>query len=183
MSRRACIGGRSRRRWLCDSVALCCSQVWLVIYPAKQEYRIYSVALPIFNTENENTFQPTRSFLRWRRMPWPNSFSWLPWIFSFWYGKWGGPTKKTTFCKNSVAVEIFLERPQDWSFYRTRVRSLAMLVSDSLTDWLTHSCLVSLIDVTLACEDLNSKLGEVVTFADVDTEDQLVTDLGADVLS
>ena len=20
--------------------------------------------------------------------------------FSFWYGKWGGPTKKTTFCKN-----------------------------------------------------------------------------------
>ena len=100
MSRRACIGGRSRRRWLCDSVALCCSQVWLVIYPAKQEYRIYSVALPIFNTEKENTFQPTRSFLRWRRMPWPNSPSWLPWIFSFWYGKWGGPTKKTTFCKN-----------------------------------------------------------------------------------
>ena len=97
--------------------------------------------------------------------------------FSFWYGKWGGPTKKTTFCKNSVAVEIFLERPQDWSFYRTRVRSLAMLVSDSLTDWLTHSCLVSLIDVTLACEDLNSKLGEVVTFADVDTEDHVGNNL------
>jgi len=85
--------------------------------------------------------------------------------FSFWYGKWGGPTKKTTFCKNYVAVEIFLERPQDWSFYRTRVRSLAMLVSDSLTDWLTHSCLVNSIDVTLACEDLNSKLGEVQKWA------------------
>ena len=42
-----------------------------------------------------------------------------------------------------------------------------MLVSDSLTD----SCLVNLIDVTLACEDANSKLAEVVTVADVDDED------------
>ena len=32
-------------------------------------------------------------------------------------------------------------------FYRTRVRSLGMLVSDSLTDWLTDSRLVNLIDV------------------------------------
>ena len=42
------------------------------------------------------------------------------------------------------------------SFYRTRVRSSVMLVSDWLTDWLTdsltNSCLVNLIDVTLACE-------------------------------
>ena len=37
-----------------------------------------------------------------------------------------------------------------------------MLVSDSL---------VNLIDVTLACEDANSKLVEVVTAADVDSED------------
>ena len=50
-----------------------------------------------------------------------------------------------------------------------------MLVSDSLTHSLTHSCLVNLIDVTLACEDANSKLvvvvniaSEVVTVADVD---------------
>ena len=40
-----------------------------------------------------------------------------------------------------------------WScFYRTRVRSLAMLVTHWLTHWLTHSlthsCLVNLIDVT-----------------------------------
>ena len=35
--------------------------------------------------------------------------------------------------------------------YRTRVRSL-------VTHSLTHSCLVNLIDVTLACEDANSKL-------------------------
>ena len=32
----------------------------------------------------------------------------------------------------------------------------------SVTDSLTHSCLVNLIDVTLACEDGNSKLIEVV---------------------
>ena len=34
----------------------------------------------------------------------------------------------------------------------------------------THSCL---IDVTLACEDANSKLVEVVTVADVDSGDHV----------
>jgi len=44
-----------------------------------------------------------------------------------------------------------------------------MLVTHSLT----HSCLVNLIDVTLACEDGNSKLVEVVTVVDVDAEDNV----------
>ena len=56
-------------------------------------------------------------------------------------------------------------------FYRTRVRSL--LFTNWLTDWLTHCCLVNLIDVTLACEDANSKLFDVVTVADVDDEDRV----------
>ena len=56
------------------------------------------------------------------------------------------------------------------SFYRTRVRSLAMLVTNSLTDSLTHCRLKNLIDLTLACEDANSKLVEVVTVADVSAE-------------
>ena len=43
-------------------------------------------------------------------------------------------------------------------------------LTDWLTDSLTNSCLVDLIDVTLACEDANSKLVEVVTVADVDAE-------------
>ena len=46
-----------------------------------------------------------------------------------------------------------------------------------VTDSITHSCLVNLIDVTLACEDFNSKLGEVVTVADVDTEDHVSNNL------
>ena len=46
-----------------------------------------------------------------------------------------------------------------------------MLVSDSLTHSLTHSCLVNLIDVTLAYEDTNSKLVDIVTVANVDDED------------
>ena len=44
-----------------------------------------------------------------------------------------------------------------------------MLVTNSLT----HSCLVNLIDVTLTCEDANSKLVEVVTVADVGAEDRV----------
>ena len=49
-------------------------------------------------------------------------------------------------------------------FYRTRVRSLFTLVTDSLT----NSCLANLIDVTLACEDTNTKLVDVVTVTDED---------------
>ena len=56
---------------------------------------------------------------------------------------------------------------------RCIVRSLATLVSNSLTNSLTHSRLVDLIGVTLACEDANSKLVEVFTVADVDDEDRV----------
>ena len=52
-----------------------------------------------------------------------------------------------------------------------------MLVSNWLTEWLTDllidSYLVDLIDVTLACEDANTKLVEVVTVADVDDMDRV----------
>ena len=61
---------------------------------------------------------------------------------------------------------------------------MAMLVSDSLTHSLPNCCLVNLIDVTLACEDANSKLvvavniaSEVVTVADVDAEDHVGNNL------
>ena len=40
-----------------------------------------------------------------------------------------------------------------------------------MTHSLTHCRLVNLIDVTLACEDVYSKLVEVVTAADVSDED------------
>ena len=43
----------------------------------------------------------------------------------------------------------------------------------TLTNSLTHSCLVNLIDLTLACEDANSKLVEVLTVAHVDAEDHV----------
>ena len=43
---------------------------------------------------------------------------------------------------------------------------MAALVTHSLT----HSCLVDLIDVTLACEGGNSKLVEAVSVPDVDDE-------------
>ena len=42
--------------------------------------------------------------------------------------------------------------------------ALATLVTRSLT----NSCLVNLIDVTLACQDANSKLVDVITVADED---------------
>ena len=45
-------------------------------------------------------------------------------------------------------------------------------MTHSLTDSFTDSCLVNLIDVTLACEDGYSKLVEVVTVADVSDEDR-----------
>ena len=54
-------------------------------------------------------------------------------------------------------------------------------VTDSLTDSLTHCCLVNLIDVTLACEDGNSKLVEVVTVVEVDDEKRVDNSLVADL--
>ena len=48
-----------------------------------------------------------------------------------------------------------------------------MLVTHSLTHSLPNSCLVNLIDVTLACQDAYSELVEVVTVADVDSEDHV----------
>ena len=50
---------------------------------------------------------------------------------------------------------------------------MGMLVTNSLTHSLTDSCLVNLIDVTLACEDANSKLVEVVSVADVEAENHV----------
>ena len=48
-----------------------------------------------------------------------------------------------------------------------------MYIAASFTHSLTHSLLVNLIDVALACEDANSKLFEVVTVAHVDAEDNV----------
>ena len=45
------------------------------------------------------------------------------------------------------------------------------------TDCVRPSCFVDLIDVTLACEDANSKLVEVVIVADVDDEDRVGNNL------
>ena len=64
-----------------------------------------------------------------------------------------------TFFSEDISFKIFTERVIDCSFYRIRVRSLATLVSDSLT----NCCLVDLIDVTLGCEDAYSILVEVDT--------------------
>ena len=48
-----------------------------------------------------------------------------------------------------------------------------MLVTNSLTDSLTHRRLVNLIDVVLACGDAYSKLVEVVTVVYVSDEDRV----------
>ena len=46
-----------------------------------------------------------------------------------------------------LRTEVALATSPPHHFYRTRVRSLVMLVSNSLTDWLTNSCLVNLMPV------------------------------------
>ena len=65
--------------------------------------------------------------------------------------------------------------------YRTQVRSLSTLVSNWLADYWADSCLVDLTDVTLAFEDANSKLLDVVSVADVDAKEQFGRDYEADV--
>ena len=114
---------------------------------------------------------------------WSNNWFWS--IFNCWAApKWKAHNlhEARHATNGKVRPSFFWQHPPPpWTlyavfyqyFYRTRVRSLAMLVTHSLTDWLTDSFLVNLIDVTLACEDSNSKLVEVVTVADVDKEDHV----------
>ena len=77
------------------------------------------------------------------------------------------PIKQTATLVNTVLFLPFCH------FYRTRVRSLAILVTHSLPNSLTNSCLVNLINLTLACEDAYLKLVEVVTVADFDDENRV----------
>ena len=51
----------------------------------------------------------------------------------------------------------------------------------SVTHSLTHCRLVNFIDVSLACEDGNSKLVEVVTVVEVDDEKRVDNSLVADL--
>ena len=76
-------------------------------------------------------------------------------------------------CAISLSILHFSLCFLNLSFYWTPVPSLALLVTHSLTDSLAYSRLVNLFDVTLVCEDTNSKLVEVVTVADVDDEDRI----------
>ena len=65
-------------------------------------------------------------------------------------------------------ILIYSQKPHDAS---------SVFIGPESDHWLclslTNSCLVNLIDVTLACEDANSKLVEVVTIANVDHEDRV----------
>ena len=85
-------------------------------------------------------------------------------------------------------TETFSDANSKHLNYRTRARSLVMLVThslpDSLTDSLTDSCLVNLMAMNdtnclmmsqqlLKLEDDNSKVVEVVTVADVVSEDHV----------
>ena len=74
-----------------------------------------------------------------------------PLTYSSFYILWSPTLLKTWYLQAQASFH---------SFYWTWVRSLATLVS-----------LVDFIDLTLACEDANLKVIEVVTVADVDAED------------
>ena len=57
------------------------------------------------------------------------------------------------------------------------IQSLLIFIGPESDHWLplslTPCCLVDLIDVTLVCEDANSKLVEVVTVLNFDDEDRV----------
>ena len=97
------------------------------------------------------------------------------WVQSFLLGIFGHYWAREPNLYSKIGDSDFLSVSSD--FYRTRVRSLSMLVTHSLPNSLTNCCLVNVIDVTLACEDANPKLVEVVNVANVDDEDRVGTSL------
>ena len=75
------------------------------------------------------------------------------------------PNNAICFKQLEVNFAIFIRPESD--------HCLPLSLTDSITHCLTNSCLVDLIDVTLACEDDNSKLVDVVTVADIGDEDRV----------
>ena len=68
------------------------------------------------------------------------------------------PNNAICFKQLEVNFAIFIRPESD--------HCLPLSLTDSITHCLTDSCLVNFIDVTLACEDTNSKLVDVVSVAD-----------------
>ena len=122
-------------------------------------------------------FPQHSSFATWRLRLFPtwNEMPLMGRIIVLWWATSPTPTlgRDDFSCRSPKQVAVICfdtsNMYQAFAFYRTRVRSLAMLVTNSLTDSLTNSCLVYLIDVGLACEDGKSKLVE-----DVDDEKLLL---------
>ena len=73
-------------------------------------------------------------------------------------------------CSNCTKVFLSLQCSHRLIIGPESDHCLPLSLTHSLTHYkLTHSCLiVNFFDVTLACEDANSKLVDVVTVADVD---------------
>ena len=73
------------------------------------------------------------------------------------------PNNAICFKQLEVNFAIFIRPESD--------HCLPLSLTDSITHCLTNSCLVDLIDVTMAYENANSKLVEIVAVADVHDED------------
>ena len=77
---------------------------------------------------------------------------------------------ENTFLQDTCSVTTLTTHESQQSTYNL-ITSIFYLKHQPIVP---HSCLVNLIDVTLACEDDNSKLVEVVAVAHVDDENSLV---------
>ena len=74
---------------------------------------------------------------------------------SLWFSGSVGSTKFNMIAAGTSIVPFIFIGPESDHW-------LCLSLTNWLTNWLTNSCLVNLIDVSLACEDGNSKLVEVV---------------------
>ena len=84
-----------------------------------------------------------------------------------------------------TSYQFYIKTKKIWSLFPIRATLffvfigpesdhwLCLSLTHWLTDSLTDSCLVNLIDVTLACEDAFWRLVEVVTVVDVSDEDRV----------
>ena len=100
---------------------------------------------------------------KWEKTPWCDRRRRLSLdLLLCWRGGGGAPEIRaflqSSSSERALFGNIFLSDPSPIIVYPCH----------SLTDWLTNCCLVNFTDVTLACEDANSKLVDVVTVADED---------------
>ena len=119
-----------------------------------------------------------KAFRKWQFLHWKREQSWSKkWLDrcvgkGFWAKK---SAQLVILVRSSFQNDLHLPigGPHPVLYFTTQITKKYCTAMCYPCQWLTHSCLVYLTDVTLAPEDANSKLLDVISVADIDAQERV----------